>query len=69
VEREYVSSSDISSVGYDRETATLEIEFNNGGVYQYDGVPEVVHGALMGAASKGKYFHTNIKGHYPFRRV
>jgi len=35
-----VSSSNISSVGYDPKTQTLEVEFHNGGVYQYFNVPQ-----------------------------
>ncbi len=69
MERVYVSSRDIRSVGYDPATSTLEIEFNSGGVYQYEGVPELVHDALMSAGSKGSYFHADIKGRYPFKKV
>ncbi|OQX00458.1 MAG: hypothetical protein BWK73_48340 [Thiothrix lacustris] len=35
-----VSSSNLRSVGYDPETATLEVRFRHGGVYQYYNVPE-----------------------------
>lgn len=67
--RRPVSSSNIRSVGYDPTTRTLEIEFNSGAVYQYDGVPTTVHAGLMGASSHGSYFHQNIKGRYGDRKV
>lgn len=67
--RQPVSSSNLRSVGYDPTTRTLEIEFNSGAAYQYDGVPATVHAGLMGASSHGSYFHQNIKGRYPYRRV
>ena len=38
--RKPVRSSNISSIGYDSESKTLEIEFHSGGVYQYFNVPE-----------------------------
>jgi hypothetical protein len=67
--REPVSSSSISAVGYDFDSSTLEIEFLNGGVYQYFGVPESVYQRLMSAASKGSYLADRIKDRYPYRRV
>ncbi|MEG2513661.1 MAG: KTSC domain-containing protein, partial [Acetivibrio sp.] len=62
-----VSSSDLSSVGY--ENGTLYIRFNSGGLYSYDNVPESIYHALMSAGSHGKYFHAFIKGHYSYHRL
>ena len=42
MERKNVSSSNLKSVGYDSTTQTLEIEFLNGGLYQYSSVSESV---------------------------
>lgn len=67
--RTYVTSSNLHSVGYDSQTETLEIEFNDGAIYQYEGVSEVVYEELMSAPSHGKYFHAHIKDAYPYRRV
>lgn len=69
MERESVTSSNISSVGYDAESQTLEIEFINGGIYQYFDVPEQVHAQLMGADSVGSYLARNIKGTFRYSRV
>jgi hypothetical protein len=69
MERVAVSSSNLSSVGYDPDTQTLEIEFHHGGVYQYAGVPEEVFQGLMSSDSQGKYFHANIKNNYPFSKL
>ncbi|MBP3469722.1 MAG: KTSC domain-containing protein [Lachnospiraceae bacterium] len=55
-----VSSSDISSIGYDG--STLHIRFHSGGLYAYYNVPNSVYSGLMNAASHGRYFHANIKG-------
>ena len=67
MKRDPVQSSNIKSIGHESET--LEIEFNDGAVYQYFGVPAHVHKELMGADSQGKYFAANIKGVYRYSRV
>ncbi|MEO7213335.1 KTSC domain-containing protein [Mucilaginibacter sp.] len=67
--RESVSSSNIASIGYDKTSETLEIEFINGGVYQYFDVPEREYDGIMNAASHGQYLAQNIKGNYRFSKV
>jgi len=67
--RKFVSSSDIRSVGYDGQNKTLEIEFNSGGIYQYYSVPLEVYNALMSAPSHGRYFHQFIKDRFRVKRV
>lgn len=70
MERVPVQSSNLASVGYDPKTSTLEIEFHDGGIYQYSGVPPEVHQGLMNAASKGSYLDQNIKkAGYPYKKV
>lgn len=65
MKRAPVSSSNIDSVGYDPGSATLEIAFKGGGVYQYQNVPQGEYNGLMNASSKGSYFHANIRDRYP----
>lgn len=62
--RKPVRSSNISSIGYDSKSQRLEIEFHDGGIYQYFHVPEIIYDALMSATSHGSYFHHNIKDKY-----
>ena len=38
--KQNVTSSNVKAIGYDDRTQTLEVEFLNGRVYQYYGVPE-----------------------------
>ena len=40
MERERVTSSNIFSVGFDENSETLEIEFHDGSIYEYYGVPK-----------------------------
>ncbi|MBY5286883.1 KTSC domain-containing protein [Pseudomonas aeruginosa] len=68
MERTPVTSSNISSIGYDADSQVLEIEFNSGAVYEYSGVPAGEHAGLMNADSKGTYFNANIKNRYSFSK-
>lgn len=67
--RQVVESQIIKSVGYDRETSLLEVEFRNGWVYEYDAVPTEVHRALLDAPSHGKYLKRHIVDRYETRRT
>ena len=69
MQRTPVSSSNVASVGYDPESSTLEIEFNNGAIYQYFDVNENIFNELLGASSVGGYLASSIKGKYRFSRV
>lgn len=62
-----VKSSNLKSVGFDSNV--LEIEFLDGGVYQYFDVPTDVYHLLMNASSKGIFFDKFIKGHYKYIKV
>jgi len=63
-----VRSSVIATVGYDDETAVLEVEFRSGDRYRYFAVPPSVHKALLEADSPGAYFNTHISDRYPTRQ-
>jgi hypothetical protein len=68
--REPVQSSALSSIGYDAETETLEVEFTSGSVYRYLHVPSVVAAELRNAESRGRYFDAFVKGAgYEYYRV
>lgn len=67
--RQPVTSSNIASIGYDGGSETLEIEFLNGSIYQYFGIPEHIHNGLMTADSHGQYLAQNIKGTYRYSKV
>ena len=70
MERQHVSSSNLKAVGYDAATKTLEIEFLNGGLYQYSSLPQSIYDGLMAASSHGQYFDSHIKkGGFPYRKL
>lgn len=68
MERTKVESSDVRSIGHHGDT--LEVEFRNGAVYRYQGVPAEVHQELVGSESIGSAFARLIKrGGYAFERL
>lgn len=67
--RDPVASSNIASMGYDAGSETLEVEFNNGSIYQYFNVPMHLFDQLLAAGSKGQFMHLYIRNAYPYSRV
>ncbi len=64
-----VKSTNLFAVGYEAWSATLEIHFRNGSVYEYLDVPPGVYDALVAAESPGQFHRQNIIDHYHFRRI
>lgn len=69
MERTRVSSSNIRSIGYDVQDETLEVEFGNGGIYQYFGVPQKIYERFMDALSKGRFFSTRIRDKFSTKKI
>jgi len=69
MQRRPVNSSNISEIGYNEDSRTLEILFKNGRLYQYFDVPVPEYNALISAASHGQYLNSNIKGRFRYARV
>jgi hypothetical protein len=70
MERQYVSSSNIASIGYDASDMILEVEFLNGTIYQYYDVPQSVYDGLMSASSHGSYLDAYVKkGGYRYSKI
>jgi KTSC domain len=60
-----VESSMIHAVGYNSKTRELEVVFNTGRAYVYEGVPPKTHKELMAAGSKGRFMRAEIIDCYP----
>jgi len=69
MERRRINATNMRAVGYDPAGCMLEIEFTNGTVLRYSGVPAEVHRRLMGAASPASYWRDNIEENYREQRV
>jgi hypothetical protein len=68
MDREEVSSSLLSSVGYDPADQLLEVELQDGKIYQYTDVSAETYQGLMAADSLGRYFNHHVRGHN-YRRI
>jgi hypothetical protein len=60
-----IRSSSLAQVAYDGLRAILQIEFRDGTVYQYVGVPLQTYHDLLRADSKGAYFNQYIRSRFP----
>ncbi|MCL2764548.1 MAG: KTSC domain-containing protein [Treponema sp.] len=69
MEKEYVTSSNLRSIGYDKNTSILEIEFNSGATWQYFDFPETKWHEFKLTDSFGRYFNREIRGSYRESRV
>jgi hypothetical protein len=64
-----VESTTLATVAYDDARELLRLEFRSQAIYQYLGVPALVHQALLNALSKGRFFNQAIRGRFPYQRV
>ena len=69
IPRESVASSAIASIGYSKRRQILEVEFVNGAIYRYFGVPRSAYHRFMKAESKARYYDQKIKGNFRSLRV
>ena len=69
MDRNAVKSSNIKAVGYDPLNETLEIEFLNGGVYQYSGFSQDKFDSFINSPSLGRWFAAEIRGKYPMQKM
>lgn len=65
MQRTPVQSSNLKSIGYDPNAKQLEVEFQNGKVWQYADVTAETHADLLKQKSIGSAFNSTIvKGGY-----
>ena len=62
-----VDSSAIRAVGYDPNSQVLEIEYANGGVYDYYDVPPNLYQEFCEADSMGAFANIRIKPNFFYR--
>jgi hypothetical protein len=69
MERQNVKSRILRSVGYNESIKILEIEFQNGLVYQFLDVPPKVYADLMHSGEIGKYFSEKVRPLFRTKQV
>ncbi len=69
MEMHLVDSSNVSAIGYDEDSLTLQVEFNSGATYQYFDVPQQIFEGMLDAGSVGQYLNQHVKGVFRYSRV
>ena len=64
-----VLSTEIEWIGYEQKTNMLQVEFIEGGIYQYQNVPKNIYDNFLSADSHCRYFETSVKGRYQYRKI
>jgi hypothetical protein len=67
--RQVVDSQSVRSIGYDKRSQTLEVEFKSGTVYRYASVPLQLWSDFLQAQSKGRFFQQHVRDHFPTTRL
>lgn len=63
-----IKSSNIKSATYNTETSLLTVVFNNGSIYEYEGVPWELFTKFRMADSQGAFLNANVKNKYSFKK-
>jgi hypothetical protein len=69
MERKRVNSTSIRAVGFDPNAQTLEVEFSNGSIVQYQRVSAEIHRRFLAAPSPTSYFRDQIEESFTARRI
>lgn len=69
MEMHLVDSSNVSAIGYDEDSQTLQVEFNSGATYQYFDVPQQIFEGMLDAGSVGQFLNQHVKGVFRYSRV
>jgi hypothetical protein len=67
--RIHPNSTALQAAAYQERPATLELEFRDGAIYQYFGVPAQTYHELLLAESKGRYFHCHIRDRFSHAKI
>ncbi len=61
-----VNSTLLATLSYDAAESILQIEFCDGSIYCYFGVPETAYHGLLTAESLGTYFNRQIRNGFRY---
>jgi hypothetical protein len=69
METQPINSTTIKSVTYNELDQICQINFLDGGVYWYFGVPQDIYDDFLKAKSKGQYLTQIIKPRYQVQKI
>lgn len=61
MKRQSVDSSNINSIGYNKDKEILEVEFKTGSIYHYKNINSSLYNGLVDSSSIGKFFNLEIR--------
>jgi hypothetical protein len=64
-----INSTNIKSATYDTESQVLTVNFNNGGIYEYQSVPWELFAKFRMSDSQGKFLNQHVKGKYSHTKI
>ena len=64
-----IQSKLIGSVGYDKASQVLQLQYNSGATYRYKNVPQITYDEMMSASSVGAYVMKNIAHKFDFDKI
>jgi len=64
-----VQSSNLSAIGYNKDTKVLKINFKGSGEYLYHDVSPELYDEFLVSESKGKFFSMKIKNIHVFNKL
>lgn len=59
----------LASSAYDAGKHTLYLRFRSGEVYRYFDFPQEQYQDFLDAESRGRYFLSHIRNHFPYERL
>lgn len=69
IQLEAVISSNIAAIGFDAASGTMRVKFNNGLIYDAEGVSQSDFDDFKSAKSKGVYFNKVLKTAFTWKRL
>lgn len=69
MEWKQVSSSNLRAYRYDKTAMALDVQFKNGAVYRYNGVPMSTVKQLDNADSVGSVFANQVKSSFDYEKL
>jgi len=62
-------STHLNGGSYEPEDRTMMLQFVNGAIYRYAGVPQHKWDSMRQSSSPGTYFHDHIRGQYTEAKI
>jgi len=69
IQLEGVVSSNISAIGFEAKSGTMQVKFNNGGLYETVGASQADYDTFKLAKSKGVHFNKVLKRAFAWSKV